>query len=223
MCDVVESKEQFHKDAMTYVSDLDSDSIAKFSRGRDAIDKQMEIHNDHREYVAPAVISADIRSDLGFNFLLNDKLDSFKINFAPVVGEAVNSSTGIEPTSLLFSTDIVIPNFEDLTWDQILELREDRNIKAFRNKAFSYKSEGESIDKLINKDLIAGLWEIAEEYEPDMKKTIIEAVMSNLPIPSPINPFSISSSVEAIHKSSKINDKHSWIYFIQNANKLASH
>ena len=112
-----------------------------------------------------------------------------------------------------------MPNFEELSWDQILELREDKYIKEFRQKIFSCNGQCGSIDEIIASDLNHSLWQLAEQCKPNMKKTIIEVVLSNLPSPTFLNPFGLYFGAKSIQSTNQNKDNHSWIYFVQSMKK----
>lgn len=215
MWDIVDDPEKTHNEARDCVSDFDQSEVSKFSWGRNLIDEEMGIHNHHKEYKAAAIVGGDISSDLGFNFLLKEKLESFEINFPPVVSEVLKSSHETPDINNLFTTDLVIPNFEELSWDQILELREDKYIKEFRKKIFSYNGENGSIDEILANDLNKSLWQLAEQCKPNMRKTILEVVLSNLPLPTILNPFGLYYGRKAIKNSNENKNTHSWLYFVQ--------
>lgn len=215
MWDVVDDPEKTHHEAKGYVSDFEQGKISNFSWGRNLIDEEMGIHNHHKEYKAAAIVGSDISSDLGFNFLLKEKLKSFKITLAPVLSEVIKSSHETGNINNIFTTDLVIPNFEELSWEQILELREDKYIKEFRKKVFSCDSVDESIDKILANDLNKSLWQLAEQCKPNMKRTILEVVLSNLPLPTVLNPFGLLYGAKAIKVSNENKTKNSWVYFVQ--------
>lgn len=220
MWDLVEDPEKTHQEARNYVSDFDQSEVSKFSWGRNLIDEQMGIHNHHKEYKAAAIVGGDISSDLGFNFLLNEKLKAFKINLAPVVSDALKTAHESPDIKTLFTTDLVIPNFEELSWDQILELREDKYIKEFRDKILSCNGEGGSIDEIIAKDLNNSLWQLADQCKPNMKKTILEVLLSNLPSPTIVNPFGLYYGAKSIQKTNVNQNTNSWVYFVQSMKKV---
>ncbi len=216
MWDLVDDPEEFHSLASEYVSAFDTNEISKFSWGRNLIDEEMGIYNHDKEYKAAAIVSSDITSDIGFNLLLKDKFDSFTINFAPVIGEVLRTSLETMDVNTLFSTELIIPNFEEMTWDEILELREDKYIKQFRNKVYSYGTNTANLDEVLNKDLDSALWDIANQCKPNLGKSIFEAVVSNLPSPTIVNPFGLYYSARDISNTHKSNEENSWVYFIQN-------
>jgi len=213
--DVVENPEKINSEARSYVSDFDNDEISKFSWGRILIDEEMGIYNHNKEYKAAGIIGSDISSDLGFNFLLKNRFKSFHINFAPVVAQAVNFSQQGPRIDEVFTTKLIVPKFEELSWDQILELREDKNIKAFRRKFFSIETNKESIDKTLYSDLESTLWALAMQIKPNIRKSSFEAVVSNLPLPTILNPFGLYYGVKSVIQHAKNKKSHSWVYFVQ--------
>jgi hypothetical protein len=213
--DVVDYPEKTHNEARDYVSEFQSNEISNFSWERNLIDEEMGIHNHHKEYKAAAIVGSDISSDLGFNFLLKNRYKNFHINFAPVVAQAVNSSQQAPGVGELFTTDLVIPKFEELSWDQILEFREDKNTRAFRRKFFSLENREEPIDKVLSSDLESALWDLASQIRPSIGKSSLEAVVSNLPLPTILNPFGLYYGAKSVYQNYKNKKSHSWIYFVQ--------
>ncbi|MFQ2340670.1 hypothetical protein ACK317_00700 [Aeromonas dhakensis] len=219
--DLFENPEKTHHEARSYVSDFQANEISDFSWGRNIIDEEMGIHNHYKEYKAAAIVGGDLSSDLGFNFLLKERHKNFHINFAPVVAQAVSSSQKKHNICQLFETDLVIPKFEELSWDQILELREDKNIKAFRDKFFSIEYSSQPIDVFLSSDLESSLWDLANQCKPDLGKSVFEAVTSNLPLPTILNPFGLYYGSKSVFKDYKNEKSHSWIYFVQSMRNKA--
>lgn len=215
--DVVDNPEKINLEASSYVSEFDSEKIASFSWGQNLIDEKMGIMNHYKEYKAAAIVGADIRSDLGFNFLLKDRYkDQFYMNFAPIVAESIHSMHAVLNVDQLFSTDLIIPKFEDLSWDQILELRTDKNIQAFRQKFFSsINGIDHHIDEVISTELTAGLWDLAMQIKPDIGRSYFEAVTSNLPLPTMVNPFGLYYGAKSVIQNYRNQKDYSWIYFVQ--------
>ncbi|HEY9134647.1 MAG TPA: hypothetical protein VIM85_02515 [Pseudomonadales bacterium] len=213
--DVVDDPEKTHAEARDYVSEFQADEISNFSWGRSLIDEEMGIHNHHKEYKAAAIVGGDISSDLGFNFLLKNRYNDFHINFAPVVAQSVSSSQKGPDVGELFSTDLVIPKFEELSWDQILELREDKNVHAFRRKLFSLEDQEAPLDEALSSELESALWDLASQIKPDIGKSGLEAVLSNLPLPTILNPFGLYYGAKSVYQNYKNAKTHSWVYFVQ--------
>lgn len=212
--DVVENPEATHNEAQEYVLEFHSSEISKFSWGRNLIDEEIGIYNHHKEYKAAAIVGGDIRSDLGFNFLLKNRFKDFHVNFAPVVAQAVKSGLQVPEVDKLFTTGLLVPNFEELSWDQILELREDKNIKAFRQKFFSVDNQEQPIDRVLSSSLESSLWDLAMQIKPSMGKSSFEAVVSNLPLPTVLNPFGLYYGVKSVIQNYENKKSHSWIYFV---------
>lgn len=215
MWDIVDDPENVHTEARNYISENDQIEISNFSWGRNLIDEEMGIQNHRREYKAAAIVGSDITSDLGFNFLLKEKLDSFKVNLAPVISDVFKSTQETSNINSLFTTDLIIPNFEALSWDQILELREDNYIKEFRKKIMSLSNSNEKMDEALSRELTTSLWSLADQCKPNMSKSILEVVLSNLPSPTIVNPFGLYCGVKNVIDTKKNKDEHSWVYFVQ--------
>lgn len=217
--DVVEDPEKTDKEAREYVSEFDQEQLSSFSWGRNLIDQEMGIENHYKEYKAAAIVIGDLVSDLSYNFYLKNRIPEFCESFAPVIGEALNSSIKCNDVNELFTTTLVIPNFEELSWDHILDLREDKYIKEFRKKVFSCSNGEGPIDEIIKADLDAALWDLASQCKPNMLKTLVEVVLSNIPSPTMVNPFGLYYGARDTVETYQNKKDKSWIYFVQSLKK----
>jgi hypothetical protein len=199
----------------------DGNKISTFSWGRNLIDREMGIENHHKEYKAAAVVSGDILSDLSYNFYLAAMFNEFSINLAPVIGDALASSLHTSNLSDLFASDLIIPQFEDLTWDQILELRSDKHIREFRRKVFACSDGSQPIDMVLSNELEKDLWSLANDCKPNLGATVIEGFLSNLPLPTPINPFGWYYAAKSIARDYRRGKEKGWVYFVQSMKKLS--
>lgn len=215
--DVVENPEQADKDAKLYLSEKKRQEIDTFSVNRNKRDLELGIENHHAEYKAPAIVSSDLCSELYYNFYLADLFDDFSINLSPVVSDLIDDMKQQQNINSLFTSSLIIPDFSKLSWDQILELRTDRHIHDFRTKVLSNLNKNEPIDLALANELQKDLWDLANYCKPDIKKSIFEFVLSNMPIPAPLNPFGLYYSVRDMSKEYKNQDKN-WIYFVQKLN-----
>ncbi|MCA3903773.1 hypothetical protein JKP31_21100 [Vibrio vulnificus] len=220
MWDMFEDIEKLHSESRSYISEDISQRISKFSWFRNAVDREMGLHNHHKEYKAAGIVGGDISSDIAFNLMLADRVDDFNMSLAPVIGETFKSAHNIDNELNLFSTNLVLPDFESLTWDQVLELRQDKYIKSFRDKVFSNVGTGVHPDEKLHNDLEADLWYLAEQCKPSIGKRLIEIFLSNVALPSPINPFSYFYGAKSLVQDAANMDK-SWVFVIQNMRKLS--
>ncbi|WP_163836994.1 hypothetical protein [Spartinivicinus ruber] len=221
MADVVEDYEKTLETAGSYVVKTHDEAISKAAVDIAKDDSAIGIHNHRQEYKSIAICAGDIRSDLAFNHILKSRLEDFYINLPPVVVYSISLNDSFQSyIESLFETEILIPNFSELTWDQILELREDRNIKNFRDKFFSLDRIDTSIDNTLRDELNKSLWDIAKSCKSSIFKVTLMSVLSNIPLPIPFNPFGIYSAGRDISKQVKINN--SWCYFIDSAKSMAN-
>ena len=220
MWDVFETPETLNQRALEYLDPDLLNDISKFSWHRNVLDEEMGLYNHHRENKAARIVNGDISSDLAFNMLMADKISDFNMSLAPVIGDAMKTGCTTGNELDLFTTDLILPDFESLSWEQILELRQDKYIKSFRKKVFSSLGTDLHIDVALNKSLENDLWHLAEQCKPNIGKRIIEIILSNIPLPSPANPFSCYYGGKALVQDNKNKDK-SWVFVIQNMRKLS--
>ncbi|EKA7356915.1 hypothetical protein OL322_004495 [Vibrio vulnificus] len=220
MWDFFEDPQEIHDQSKNYISSDIAHQVSDFSWYQNAFDQEMGIYNHHREYKAAAIVGADISSDIAFNLMLSDKLPDFNMSLAPVIGQAFTSSHNIDNELNLFTTELIIPDFETLTWDQILELRQDKYIKSFRNKVFNNVGTGVHPDESLHKSLEKDLWYLAEQAKPSIEGRLIEMCLSNLPLPSAVNPFSYFYGAKSLAQGAA-NVEKSWVYVVQHMRKLS--
>jgi len=110
-----------------------------------------------------------------------------------------------------------IPDFSELSWDQIFELRKDRSIQKFREKI------SDNFDKLhgIDSEIISGLWDVASYARPNIKGTSLKCILSNLPSPTIINPVGLGTAIKDTYDEYKLEESKGWLFFIQKARALA--
>ena len=214
--ELVDDPEKADKEARLCLKESQLNEIHDYAWKRNIIDKSMGIDNHHTEYKAAGIVAGDLCSELYYNFYLKSKIQDFNINFSPVVGALVEQVHNENNINDLFTSELVIPNFSELSWDQVLELRSDKYIKDFRKKVFECASIGECIDTTIAKELSSSLWDLADYCKPNTKKSMFEFVLSNIPMPTVLNPFSLYFGARDLKNENKAAANNSWVYFVQN-------
>lgn len=167
---------------------------------------------------------SDISADIGINqLLLNNSIDLIP-SYSPIIGRAISNEFhlhGIECYDM-FDDGILVPDFESLSWDEIIELRNDNNIKNFR-KMIRDLSEG---DKNMNDALVAkvqkDLWELIAELKPNTLKSFLSGFLGNLPSPTILNPIGVGAAINDTYKSHKTLKNYGHLYFIQNIRSKVS-
>lgn len=142
------------------------------------------------------------------------------------IGEPYESkilqSAYIEPrnrlnTNIAETVDLVFPSVSELSWDEVLDLRNHRFIDSFRKTindllvqldCGDQNTVREVVDELVNKSIK----EVFSLTSPSIKKQIIKGILSNIPLNIP-NPVSIASSLSDIYKDGKLEKKYGWLFF----------
>lgn len=113
--------------------------------------------------------------------------------------------------------DFKIPDFNEISWDKVIELRNHQFLENFRtkirllNESFNKndtKITKEIIEEISRKDMI----EFINLSKPAPIKTTIKAIASNIPLPIP-NPYSIYLSADDVKQQIDFSKKYGWLYF----------
>lgn len=112
--------------------------------------------------------------------------------------------------------ELEVPNWKEMSLESVLQMEEKRYINDFRDYLCSVRdrlpySDKESLEKEIKKDISEGLWELALSIEPNPKRSILKACLSNL-LPSV---GSIGMSIIDILREFKFKSRFGWLYFIR--------
>ncbi|CAM3897481.1 hypothetical protein VIAQ111709_18250 [Vibrio aquimaris] len=114
-----------------------------------------------------------------------------------------------------------IPDFGDFTWEQIIELRSDPFIKSFRTKMHSsFRSKDNDPVDALDQLAIDGLWSVAEYAKPNLGKTLLNAILSNVPTPIPV--YGIMSALKDGANKIDLAHDNGWLFFIQGARGIHS-
>lgn len=116
-------------------------------------------------------------------------------------------------------------DFGRLTWDEIIELRKSEFNKDFRIKIFEWTEEYShnpnniEIETKIEKFIDDAKFDFIEKHKPNLIKSTLTGIAGNIPLPIPVNPVSIVSSVNQVRKEKNIKNEFGWLFFIQKARK----
>lgn len=106
----------------------------------------------------------------------------------------------------------LLPSISSLNWNELFEIRHDGRIKAFRTWVNNKKNE--ILSEGVESVLIKELWNTFKELKPNLYANSAKAIIGNFPLPIPVNPFSIASSIYDISKNIKFQKDYSWLFFI---------
>lgn len=96
-----------------------------------------------------------------------------------------------------------MPDISEYSWDEIIEIRHHNYWTQFRKK-LTELSENVG-DKMLGKDILEeivrkDLVEMVQHFRPQVTKNIVKGVVSNIPLPIPINPMSVVCTGHDIKK-----------------------
>ena len=117
-------------------------------------------------------------------------------------------------------------DFGEFTWDEIITLRKSEFIDDFRNKIQEWTTEYiHSTNKIefenkLEKYISDAKFDFIERRRPSLTKTSILGILGNIPLPIPVNPVSILSTVNDVRKDFKDKKDFDWLFFIQKAYKM---
>lgn len=102
-------------------------------------------------------------------------------------------------------------NLDELTWQDILDLRKSEFISSFRNK-FNDFIVSHNFQEFHHHYLEA-LEKLMDLVKPDLRNMKLELVLGNFPL-GLINPISLYGSLRDMHKAKKLIDDYGWVFFL---------
>ena len=110
----------------------------------------------------------------------------------------------------------MIPDISEYSWDEIIEIRHHKYWTQFRKKLTELsesvqdkKLRQDILEEIVQKDLV----EMVQCFRPHVAKNIVKGIVSNIPLPIPINPVSVVCTGYDIVKEIDFNKKYGWMYF----------
>lgn len=127
-----------------------------------------------------------------------------------------------KPTDVECFSDIMQHLAPDLTateWQRVLELRNSRFLEQFRRKMVELQRCVQIDDSRKTSEILIemerrDLEEIARLSRPAPPTTILKAVLSNLPLPIPINPASVGLGIKEAMDAYNRAERFGWLYFL---------
>jgi hypothetical protein len=121
-----------------------------------------------------------------------------------------------------------VPDFADLSWEEIVELRDHQNYSHFRSKILEFNEmitqgevgkAGEMLEHLVNE----ALFDIARLARPHVSRSVVKGLIGNLPLgPIPLNPFGLYFAAKDAAKEREIERLHGWMYFLFDLQEMAT-
>ena len=118
-----------------------------------------------------------------------------------------------------------LPDLNNLTWDEIVDLRNNSCFNNFREKMIDlhkmvHSGDINSVKESVDKLQFSEMKELILELRPSPHKSLIKAIISKIPMGLPINPISPLLDANKIIKEKKILKKYGWIYFLIEIEKI---
>jgi hypothetical protein len=112
-----------------------------------------------------------------------------------------------------------IPDIHNLSFDQISKLRSTNKISSLYSWLFRRATEKGFDVTTAEPGEIAGflqdaMWELVTSIKPNLPETIATMVISQIPIPLPINPVGVALEVKNLLKVKKFNDKFEGLFIL---------
>ncbi len=110
--------------------------------------------------------------------------------------------------------DVLIPSVRHLPWALVLNLRNDGRIRDFRDWYWGRSIEARSTDDKLRNEMVSGLWNAVNALKLDVGSETLKALVSNLPLPIPVNPASIALAAKSIKDATHFQHDYGWLLFI---------
>ena len=105
-----------------------------------------------------------------------------------------------------------LPDLSQVSWEDLIDLRQSPFLKDFRRKYVDFQRRGESDNILAIYE--EGLERLSDEVRPSVYGQVTKALLANLPL-SPVNPVAVASSIEDISKAKKLKSTYGWLFFFR--------
>ena len=123
------------------------------------------------------------------------------------------------PLDLVKVAEVMVPDVEKLSWDEILYLRTAPGFAQGRQLMRDGQAKGD-VDA-VRRWASHQLDELVLKVQPSMTKSLLNAFIGNLPIPLPVNPIGIAQSVADIASTARINHDFGGIFWLASARNRA--
>ncbi|WOD07998.1 hypothetical protein [Marinomonas sp. GJ51-6] len=220
--DIVDNAEQFESNIFQAIDKETANRIGSFSHEEIrcinglAPDSYVYDIDDVKE------LSGNIYVEMGINNLLAEEKIDFLPSYSPIISKAIckeSENVGLEAHTI-FENDMLLPSFEDLTWDEIFELRSDKSIHNFRKVIYDLAFYSADFHTDLLGKYQQDLWSLVTDLKPDVGTSLLGGILSNLPMPTIVNPVGIVSAFKDVAEAKYIENRYGHIFFVQNVRQL---
>lgn len=169
-------------------------------------------------------LSGDLYADIGLNILAEAEGLDVIPNYSPIIGRALANEVALANGQCheLFSGGLLVPDFDGFSWDEVLELREDKYVKAFRTAIYELMKSGASLESDLQHKVQNDLWELAADVRPNVRQSVLAGIGSNLPSPIIVNPIGLGLALKDIRDNRLRESRYGYVFFIQSARQRRS-
>jgi hypothetical protein len=180
--------------------------------GWDTVEHILEKSRPHINYYFP-IYSAFCSARLFYEH----KLPSYShIRELATIENIILGTSQIQYDARLFEkiADILCPDLELLTWDEIVEIKENKYYSEFIKHLNTLETYEKTKPGGAYYAILNDLFDFIKTVSPSLPKSILKSIICNLPIP-PVNPFSIADAIREIAKNIKLQEKYAYLLLVQ--------
>ena len=115
----------------------------------------------------------------------------------------------------------MLPSVEELSFDEVLELRRHEYFTSFRSKTAQIVehilsiSNVAEIKRVINEEELKDIKILEDLFRPRSGLKLLRALIGSLPIPIiPLNPVGVYEAIDTARKETKAAKEVGWLYFV---------
>jgi hypothetical protein len=112
-----------------------------------------------------------------------------------------------------------LPRLQETPWDLIVELRQHPYLESFRRTISAAQVELNESNGANRREIFAEIErkstkELLSLFKPSPISATAKGILTNLPLPTVVNPFAVLDSLNTVKKEMHIQRKFGWIYFL---------
>jgi hypothetical protein len=224
MWEYVDDAEQLERTRWSLVDSETANEVSKYAFS--AVRRMNGLGDESFEFNIDDVkeITGDFQADIALNeFAKHHNLGTFP-SYAPSVGKILTPDAAVKEESVvqIFDEPLLFPDLSRVNWKDILELRSDRSIVAFRAFIKEQATDQGQRNSSLLKRLSDDVWNLVNDVQPKIGRSILTAIASNLPSPVIINPFGVAASLAEVSKERRMKKTYAHVFFIQDLRSRAS-
>src|SRR5262249_4326742 len=105
------------------------------------------------------------------------------------------------------------------SWERVLELRNHQFLESFRSKLVELQNRCRESDRTAAAEIVQDmelndLRTLARMVRPSVKTTLIKFIVSNVPLPLPVNPVSVGMGIKDLATERVRAAQFGWLYFL---------